>query len=515
MVNVLDRYGRPMEAPTQKDLEEELMAPSMGSVRSPFGGHPADGLTPVRLGVILREAEIGDATAYLEMAEQMEEKDLHYGGVLGTRKRAIRKMELVVTPGDDTDQAQMAAELTRDALEMSGVKDDFIDLLDGLGKGYSCCEQIWDTSGKHWKIVQFKHRMPQWFRFDTTDGETPLWRDNSGDLPLSYGKFVFHRPKIKTGLPIRGGLARLSAWGYLFKNFNLRDWAIFVEAYGHPLRMGRYGPNATVEDKRTLLRAVRSIGTDLAAILPKSMDVEIVQSQANGNNDNYEKNARYWDEQISKGVLGQVSTTDAIAGGHAVGKVHNEVREDIRDADAEQLANTLQRDVAGPLTYLNFGPDVPVPKVELKAPDEFDPAMQMKAVQVLGARGLKVATSQLREIYGLRAPEEGEEVLDFEKKPAPKGPKGSDLEVTKVSASAKAAIGQSAADIATGSDVAAVMSPLFEELIEAITTAETEEEMRDLLDQAQEDLPSDEVTTLMAQMLNMARLTGETNYNGL
>ena len=71
-------------------------------------------------------------------------------------------------------------------------------------------------------------------------------------------------------------------------------------------------------------------GVDMAAIIPKDMDLEVVTAASSGSEKLYEGNARYWDEQLSKGILGQVATTDAIAGGHAVGNIHEKVRDDIR-----------------------------------------------------------------------------------------------------------------------------------------------------------------------------------------
>ncbi|MBN8194854.1 DUF935 family protein, partial [Bacillus sp. NTK074B] len=82
-------------------------------------------------------------------------------------------------------------------------------------------------------------------------------RDNAGPQILRPDSYLIHVAKAKSGLAIRGGLARLAAWAWLFKNYSLKDWAIFLEAYGHPLRLGRYGQHAKPEEKQILLRAAR------------------------------------------------------------------------------------------------------------------------------------------------------------------------------------------------------------------------------------------------------------------
>lgn len=77
---LIDARGRPIE---KKLLVEEVAGPTLTGVRSPLSGHPGDGLNPVRLASILREAEAGNPVRYLELAETIEERDLHLVGVLG------------------------------------------------------------------------------------------------------------------------------------------------------------------------------------------------------------------------------------------------------------------------------------------------------------------------------------------------------------------------------------------------------------------------------------------------
>ncbi|MEL7117405.1 MAG: DUF935 family protein, partial [Pseudomonadota bacterium] len=352
---------------------------------------------------------------------------------------------------------------------------------------------------------QLKHRDPRWFRFDQTDGRTPLVRDNSGDLPLEPGRFIFHVPVIKSGLPIRGGLARLAAWAYVFKNYSLKDWSIFMEAYGHPLRIGRYDANASEGDRATLLRAVRRLGVDMAAIMPKSMDVEIVNSNVTGADKMFEGAARYWDEQYSKGILGAVSTVDAIAGGHAVGKVHNDVRDDIRDADGEQLAGTLMRDVAAPLTFWNIGPEVAVPHIRFEAPEDRDPRLTLMAIRELGPLGLDISERQVRETFGLREPEKGERLLTF----APRAPVAQKLKAAREPDPEGSAITAAINALVSSGQMQAGMDAFLGGLLDAILAADDVNGVRDLLAQAADQAPDDTIRELLAQATFMARMAGE------
>ncbi|MFI0477414.1 DUF935 domain-containing protein [Paracoccus jiaweipingae] len=516
MAQIVDQFGRPMRAATRTELLDEQSAPMMGSVRSVQSGHPADGLEPTRLAAILRAAETGDATAYLEMAEQMEEKDLHYAAVLGVRKRAIRGLDVIVEPGDDSDAASDAADLVRSALDGAAIKEDFVDMLDALGKGYSVCEIIWNTAGRRFEIEALEHRPPQFFEFDPHNGRHLRLRGMGAGEHLSPDKYVIHLSRAKSGLPIRSGLARLAAWATMFKNYTVKDWSIFLEAYGHPLRLGKYDPNlASPEDKRTLLRAARSIGIDMAAIIPHNMELEVIAAKSNSN-EGYEKSARWWDEQLSKGILGQVATTDAIAGGHAVGKIHESVREDIRDSDADQLAVTLMRDIARPLTRHNFGEGVAIPMIRFQPPETVDPKLLLQLMQVAGPAGLRIARADIYKAFSLREPDEKDDVLTFAPPVAPPPPSANVIPIRQTAARQHDhdhdhpdAVSDLVDElIATGS-MQKVMETEIGPLLAQIQAAESFADIRVLLDRAAEADPGQPFRELLARALFSARMGGE------
>src|SRR6202790_4590361 len=107
-----DAYGR--EVDTTR-LREEQAAATMAGVRNIYSVmHPSAGLTPEKLSAILRQAEAGDPFLYLELAEEMEEKDLHYLAVLGTRKNAVAQLDLIVRAASSGAEDQRAADMVRE-----------------------------------------------------------------------------------------------------------------------------------------------------------------------------------------------------------------------------------------------------------------------------------------------------------------------------------------------------------------------------------------------------------------
>lgn len=506
---VLDQFGNPYPAPSS-DLTEEQAAPSLASIRQIHSGQvPA--INPRYLAGLLTEAEQSDATRYLELAEAMEERDLHYASVLGTRKRAIRALECQVTAASEDPADEDAASLVRDALGSSAVKDDLIGMLDAIGKGYSVTEIIWATEGANWTIDRLEWRDPRWFRFDQNDGRTLLLRDDAGDLPLAPAKFICHFGQAKTGLPIRGGLARLAAWAYMFKSFSLKNWAIFAETYGFPLRLGRFGPQASDEQKRTLLRAVRQLGIDMAAIIPESMNIEVIAANAGTGSDKlFEGHARYFDEQISKAVLGQTGTTDALAGGYAVGRVHDQVRDDIRDSDAEQLAATLERDLARPLTAFNFGDRAMAPTIRFVPPEISDPRLFITGVTKLVGMGLPVSQAEAYRQLGIRPPEDGEDLLTAPSQPEPtEDAPEPRREIAAAQTPPRSSIDELVDHLIDEGHARDATETMLGNLAEAIGSAGSLDEVRASLEQFAQEAPDRSIRELIAQTSFAARLAGE------
>jgi phage gp29-like protein len=231
--------------------------------------------------------------------------------------------------------------------------------------------------------------------------------------PLAPFKFVTHFAKAKAGLKIRGGLARAAGWAYLFKNYVLKDWVTFTEVFGQPLRVGKYHPGASEQDKQALLNAVSRIGTDAAAIMPESMVIEFTEAHQEGSSELYERFCEYLDSQVSKAVLGQTLTTEMPNGGgsQAAAQVHEGVRRDILNADARRLAATLARDLVRPIVELNMGPQARYPKIELGLPDDSDVKVFAEVVAMLADRGLRVGQKTILDKLGIAAAGEGEAVL--------------------------------------------------------------------------------------------------------
>ncbi|MBP2231782.1 phage gp29-like protein [Azospirillum agricola] len=455
-------------------LAEELSAPTVTGVRSVLAEHPSHGLTPRRLGSILLEAEQGDPSAYLALAEDIEEKFIHYRSVLGTRRLSVSQLDVTVEAASDKPEDIEAADLIRLVVADDAFADVLYDLLDGIGKGFSVAEIVWDTSRQPWLPAGIVWRDPRWFQFDRTDGTTLRLREPgyAEGRDLDPFKYIVHKPRTKSGIPIRGGLARPACWAWLFTSFGTKDWLSFVETYGQPIRVGRYGPGASKEDMAALLRAVRNIAADAAAIIPQSMNLEFVEaSKAAANAAVFQGLVEFFERQTSKLVLGQTATTDAIAGGHAVGQEHRQVQEDIERADARQLMVTLKRDLVVPAVILNLGPRDAYPTIRIGRPDTKDLKLQLDALKGLVPLGLKVSASEVRDRFGFADPDEGDELLGAPATPPSQTPPADPTPAADAPAlAAQGAHGPDAVDVMVD-ELLADWKPLAAPLVTAVLAA--------------------------------------------
>jgi phage gp29-like protein len=397
--SLVDQYGRPI---IREGLMTEVAAATITGVRNPYMGDPANGLNPVRLASILRAAAQSDPLQYFELAETIEERDLHYAGVLGTRKRSVAQIDITIEAAGDDAEAEKHAQFIRDWLDRDELQDEIFDILDAVGKGISFTEIMWESSEGNFWPKKLEWRDPRFFTFSPEDWATPLLRNMEGNVPLPGYKFITGRIKAKSGLPIRSGIARLAAWAWMFKSYTQRDWAIFTQSYGQPIRVGKYGASATKDERDTLFRAVANIAGDCAAIMPDSMTIDFVEAKnVSGATDHYERRSNWFDMQISKGVLGQTTTTDAVSGGHAVSKEHRKVQEDIERADAKALSAVLNSDLFRPMIDLNFGPQKKYPRATIARPEAKDVAQIIDGVVKLVPMGMQVGQKAMQKLLSL------------------------------------------------------------------------------------------------------------------
>lgn len=365
-----------------------------------FAGHPSRGLTPAKLASILEAAEQGDIVRQHELFLDMEEKDAHLYAEMAKRKRAILTVPWTIAPprnASATEKTQ-AAELEELLRDIPNFEDVLLDMMDGVGHGFSNLEIEWQRIGKDWLPKAITHRPQTWFQLDIdTRTELRLRDDSANGAQLQPFGWISHVHRAKSGYIARAGLCRVLSWPYLFKNYSVRDLAEFLEIYGLPLRVGKYPSGASEKEKSTLLAAVVGLGHNAAGIMPDSMAVEI-QEAAKGSEGPFLSMTQWAESSVSKAVLGGTLTSqaDGKSSTNALGNVHNEVRHDILEADARQVGGTLTSTLLHYLVTLNKGGVVDPrrrPRFEFDTSEPEDLALYADALPKLADAGAEIPVS--------------------------------------------------------------------------------------------------------------------------
>ena len=375
-----------------------------GSRPERYSSYPSAGLTPGRLAAIFRAADQGDIREQMELYEEMEEKDAHLAAILQTRKVAVQGLAYRLVPAAETTPERKIADFVREVLDRLDFDQIIMNILDALGKGFSVNEIIWGVRDN--RVVE----AVEWLdpkRMSFMNGEQPelVAPDGYTVIKPPPWKIIFHRCILRSGSVVRAGLLRAVAWVYLFKNYALKDWNIFNEVFGMPLRLGKFDPTATPEDREILSRAIQALGSDAAAIISKNTEIEFVEApgRSGGQENPFMAMAEFCNREMSKAILGQTLTTDVhrATGTYAAARVHHEVRRDIVQSDADSLAATLQGQLLRPLVGFNFGWDRRPPTLQFYAETEVNLREMAETYEKLMAMGVRIPPEHIAEVFHL------------------------------------------------------------------------------------------------------------------
>lgn len=544
---ILDHQGRPIDMAAIREPQTARTA----HLQREFDQHPARGLTPQRLQAILILAEQGDLVGQLELADDIEERDGHVFAELGKRRGAITSLEWDVHPPDKPSAAEqsLAAEVQEWLQGLPEFTDVLLGMMDAVLKGFAMHELVWspDSDGRRRVLRPSFTFQPQ--RMFTTSANrrdlmlrslapppgasaNPAGMPATPAEPLQPFAWLAHVHQSRTGYLTRNSLCRVLAWPYLFKNYAVRDLAEFLEIFGLPLRLGKYPAGASREEKATLLQAVVGIGHNAAGIIPHGMSLEFEEA-AKGTEGPF---TAMWDRMEameSKVILGQTLTAgEGKSGTQALGKIHNEVRMDIRNADARQIEHTINGQLVRAYCLLNHaGVDARrLPRFEFDTGEAEDLEAYAANLPKLAQAGLQIGVEWAHKKLRIPKAEAGEEVLkgpaapvapgalpsESAPKPPPKAPAAAPLAALPPVPSTQRDAIDDLVDEATADwrpKLAPLVGPLLAELDKAVAAGESLATFAARLPQLVRRMDSTPLADALARAAFAARLAGEADLD--
>lgn len=381
--------------------------------------HPGNKLSPAKLQSILEDAESGNIAEQHELFADIEEADSAIASNFDIRKRAILTLDWSIRGPKNASASEK--KLTEAVIEyFEGVdylEDLMMDMMDAVGHGFAAIEITWQQTGTQWQPSAFNHTSPAWFVVN--DEQLRLKsRDNQNGVALWSLGWIVHKHKSRSTTLARSGLMRTLAWLYIFKYYSIRDFAEFLELYGLPIRIGKYGVGASKEEKRTLLRAVTEIGHNAAGIMPQGMELELVDAASGTKGDPFLQMINWCEKSAARLILGQTLTSGTDSGGtntNALGQVHNEVRRDLLVSDAKQLAQTLTKQLILPFLQVNYPNIDPhrIPVFTFDTAEYEDIKLYADSLPKLVEVGVQIPLSHVNKKLGIPTPQDDEPVLSF------------------------------------------------------------------------------------------------------
>lgn len=134
------------------------------------------------------------------------------------------------------------------------------------------------------------------------------------------------------------GLLKKLYFPVKMKNASLKFWFRFLERFGSPWAVAK-----TDYDAQGLANEVAAMLAGDSAVIDKDEDINLIMPTSSVD---FSKLPSYFDNQISKAILGANLTSDVREGSLAASQTHNEIREDLAANDAKILIFVMNKAIS-------------------------------------------------------------------------------------------------------------------------------------------------------------------------
>jgi phage gp29-like protein len=183
---------------------------------------------------------------------------------------------------------------------------------------------------------------------------------------------------------------------------------VWMEKYGQPTPLAKYDEDADDTSKEVAAEIIRSIGETNGAIAPKSIEVEFAEAKRFGDSGSvHQSEIDHCNAEMSKLVNGSTLTNDNKGSGgasYALGSVHDGVRWEAVQYDAERLETAFERDVSAAFVAYNDLRCAP-PQLKIQVVRDLDPMTRVQvASKYKNELGGKISQQQMAQELGFREP---------------------------------------------------------------------------------------------------------------
>lgn len=222
-----------------------------------------------------------------------------------------------------------------------------------------------------------------------------------------------HEPNAKN--PMGTSLFKALLWYDWFYKNGMKYWSVYLERFGMPIAVVKYGDNLKQDDKDAVKAAVLNMNAGYSISVPKNTDIDLLKAMASGKT-GYENYIKHCGDMAAKLMLGQnlaTGVSDNATRAQAV--IHDKTKSEYSTVDGQGIEGSVNRQVIPLLVHWNF-PERDAPKfVIIKDPPE-DLDKTAKRVEIALDKGLAVKEDEAYGGFGLTVPQTGDKVVTFQTK---------------------------------------------------------------------------------------------------
>ena len=420
------------------------------------------------------------------------------GGPIRRRKAAVKALEWRVERGKASARV---TRLANDVLATYDMDTLINEITNAVLFGYQPLELVWGPFNGAAAPLQVIGKPQEWFFFDNAaqlrfrSRQQPLQGEE-----LEPRKFLLARQEASYDNPY--GFADLSMcfWADTFMRGGLKFWVTFTEKYGTPWLVGKQPRGTPGSEVNNLLDKLEAMVQDAVAAIPDDSSIDILESGDKGASaDLYERLLMYCRSEINIALLGQNQSTESNSN-RASATAGLEVAKTIRDGDAALVMATMNQLLRW-LTDLHDGEQAPAPIFVLFEEEDVN-TQQAVRDETLTKAGLKFTKQYWKRVYRLQ---------DGDIEEAPAGPSMPKAPGAAAAVPVEFVEGTAPAVMPTGelNTAAAPIVMAWVRDLRALVEAHSEPQaLQDALLEAYSELPTDELTEVMALAFELAHLQG-------
>lgn len=221
---------------------------------------------------------------------------------------------------------------------------------DGIGCGVGIGELV-PVPGRSFPILQ--RLEPEFLRYKSWEGRW-YYLTRSGEIPVvpGNGRWVLHLPGGAVN-PWRSGVVFAVGEAWIHKTHSRSYDNNWQAKLANPARVA-YAPQGATEDQRqSHWRAIMAWGINTVFGLTPGYDVKLLESNGRGS-DAFDRTIKRSERECIIAIAGQEVTTDG-GSGFQNNDIHAQIRADLIQATASELALTINTQVIPAWVYANFG----------------------------------------------------------------------------------------------------------------------------------------------------------------